>query len=203
MLITRDHEGKTERIKTSIYTIFRSILEDYFYLKLLTSRREKIDIHLKAFIASSQINNKKNLQSLLDLEVVGKFIPEIDPQHVLSLVGLKTKIAEYKHYIKLFENFSGETKRLINIYLKVDQVCKEYDKIKGITKIAEGKEHESLEWLYNFIYRHTSGATHQVLESKEPILDLLWYDKTYTSENKEVLGLLLVILNDIKSLYTS
>ena len=49
----------------------------------------------------------------------------------------------------------------------------------------------------------TSGATPQVLESKELILDLLWYDKTYTSENKEVLGLLLVILNDIKSLYTS
>ncbi|PIR68189.1 hypothetical protein COU49_02485 [Candidatus Nomurabacteria bacterium CG10_big_fil_rev_8_21_14_0_10_35_16] len=91
----------------------------------------------------------------------------------------------------------------MNVYLNTGEVCKEYDKINGITKVIAGQEHKSLEWLYNFIYRFTSGSIHQVLESKESVLDLLWINKTYTSENAEVLGLLLVLLNEIKDLNKS
>ena len=202
LLITKDHQTKTEKIKTSIYSIFRSILEDYFYLKLLTFDKSKIDTHLKALIASSELNNKKNLQSLLNLEAVGKYIgTPADANTVTSLEGLKRKIAEYQENIKSIENTGSEAKRLINIYAHTIQVCEEYDKLSGITKIKEGEEHKSLEWLYGFIFRFTSGTVHQVLNSKESILDLLWFGKTYTAENKEVLGLLLVILNDVKTLY--
>ncbi|PIR68190.1 hypothetical protein COU49_02490 [Candidatus Nomurabacteria bacterium CG10_big_fil_rev_8_21_14_0_10_35_16] len=109
LVLTKDHEGKTERIKTSIYAIFRSILEDYFYLKLLVSEKEKIDIHLNALIASSQINNRKNLQSLLNLEKIGKYIPTPAIEQITSIEGMKGKIAEYEGFITPIRDAKGET----------------------------------------------------------------------------------------------
>jgi hypothetical protein len=200
ILIIEAHKGVQERSKTGIYIIFRSILEDYFYMKLLLSKGVNMDDHFDAFVGSTTSSNKKHLESLKKIYSTGKFIPETDPKLVTSIEGMDKKIEEYiKELDILTQRNQAEFTRLINIFKNVEKVCEEYDRINNIVKVSKGNEYKSLVWQYNYIYRFNSGYVHQKLNMKEEALDLLWYGKAYENSN-EIFSSVLHIISDIKTL---
>lgn len=181
---------------TSLYILNRSILEDFFYFSYLLSDPTKVDYKLKAFTCH---NNKSNLnltEALIRLNGKNKFIFNEDPEDVLSIEKMSSRRKEWSAYIEKVEKEQEDLsifKNEIEQFKNIEQICQKYDKSKGISKVEEGRETESLEWMYNFIFKFQSMAAHQNLAHKESVF-ALYLNKRSTPNNEQILSLVLHIL---------
>jgi hypothetical protein len=132
--ILKIHKDKEKKIIATPYIILRSIVEDYFYLKLLLADNSKIEINFKAYIVSSVNQEKKHLNCILNLAQKGKFILKEGAAHVTSEVGAKAIIEEYEiDNKKLSAPFDQEEfSKLVKVYGSVEEVCKTYDRKFGM-----------------------------------------------------------------------
>lgn len=200
LLLSAHKKGGTTSY-SAVYAIFRSVLEQYFYLKLLFADRNKLHTNLLALMLTNTNKNKKHLTELQKLAGKNMFILSKNPDMVISAEGMQRKISKYESDISNFKlgRDVDEVERLSKVYKSVISVCEEYDKVKGITNIEDGNESKSLVWQYHYIYRFLSGSVHGRLEHKETNFDILW-SKTGDSKPRnylEVLSFVSLMLGEI------
>lgn len=203
-IIKTHKNSEHNKIKSSLYILERSILEDVMYLRYFYAESEKGNLQ-KIFDAYKVYNYKKNLlilESLDKLNERGKYHYHKDDSglEVLTKKGSVKKIDELKSEIKFLENNYLNDKSFsdaVNRINKVERICIEYDSLKNINSVKEGSELKSLEYVYNFLYRFKSLYTHQSINAKENVLDVLFYGKS-DNDYTELLSLLFDILTTTK-----
>lgn len=201
ILLINTHKDAVERPYAAVYSVFRSILEEYFHLKLLFADMGMLHTHFLALMLVDNRKNKKHLITLQGLSGRNMFILSNDPKIIISADGLRRKIIEYEVDIDKVKQDRGanEITRLSNIYNNLEQVCIEYDKVKNISSVEDGKEGNSLVWQYHYIYRFLCGSVHGLLGHKEVVLNILWPDssKVKRDDYLEVLNSANSILSEI------
>jgi hypothetical protein len=154
---------------SSMMVLARVINEAFFYMSYLLSESEKIDYRLDALTCYNCESNISKFNAQFELAQKKKYL-------LKNIESMKENIKEWKLYIeehKKHKNNHTDFIDEINIFYKVEEICKKYDKIKGIKTLKENKEDESLEYMYNFYYRFQSLSVHQSLNDKEKIFDLI------------------------------
>lgn len=181
---------------SSLYILNRSVLEDFFYLSYLLSDPTKTDFKLKALTCHNNQSNLSLFESFKRLSIKNKFIFNVNLDSVLSEHMMEIKTKEWSQYI----NDQKEKQEDLDAFNKeieqfkfVEQICQKYDKENNINKVEDGTETESLEWMYNYLYRFQSMSVHQNLNDKEKIFNL-YLNKTNDPNNDQILSLLLHII---------
>lgn len=179
---------------SSLYTLTRSVVESFIYMKYLLSEENNITMRLHAFICHSTKNNElKILNSIKALGERRKFIFSEDPQSVLSLVMINSKTTEWENDINERKDFYRSSEAIFNeeirILKSIEDVAKKYDEIMGITFVINGEENKSMEWMYNYVYRFQCMSAHQSLRDKEKVFKL-YSGKKEEPNNIAILGLL-------------
>jgi hypothetical protein len=178
---------------SSLLILSRSVLEDFFFMFYLLSEDSKVDFRLKAYTCHNSESNITMLNSLIALASKGKFIYSTDPTRVISQKMMVEKIEEWKDYIKnQKKNIRDKEKfgKEILVFKSVEQMCQKYDKTKNITTVEDGNEHNSLEWVYNFIYRFQCMSVHPNLNDREKSFALFNEKKKKKVYNPHILTLM-------------
>lgn len=198
LLIIDGHSVKKIKTKTSLYTVLRGILEDFFYMRLILIRKKMTPSYLSAYIYHSHEKTLSHLKSLLKLADKGKLILKEDDSLVVSVNGLPREITKYEDSMRDILNREGVNfEEHLKVFSSIKNVCEKYDEIMGIDKVEENEEALSLEWLYNYIYKFQSGFTHQRVNMKELVIDCVWKGIGYKDDNIDVLSLTNSILETI------
>lgn len=186
----------------SLNILSRAIMEDFCYLLYLLSEKDLVSIKLEALTCYSCQENIKHFKSLLRLRDKKKifFLEEVGKG--VSKTMLENKIKEFEQYIGTHLEFNRSTeyfKNEIERFKNLENICIKYDDLKGLKGVEKDNEAESLEWLYNMIYRYQSGSVHQNLYDKEKVFELYLGNRSKPNNN-HILGLVLDILNKVISL---
>lgn len=199
LLLNKKLTEAKNNFDSSLYVLSRAIIEEFFYISYLLSEPDKIEFRLEAFTCYNAELNIKHFTCLINLGDKNKYIFSEDPQNGLSRVRMEEKITEHRNYIKKHVDHKKGSKDFldeIQRFKSTEQICQRYDSIKGINSVEKGIEVESLEWLYNFIYRFQSMSVHQNLNDKEKVFNLYLNKKT-EPDNVHILSLTLDILEKI------
>lgn len=189
---------------SSLNVLTRSVLESFIYLKYLLCEDSKIELRMNAMICHTDRSNKKMLNSIKELGDKNKFIFEIDENKILSKKMLRSKIIELEKDIEARINNDNLTpssmKKELDVLKNVNEVAKKYDEINNIVTVVARKESESLEWLYDYIYRYQCMSVHQNLTEKENVFKL-YKENLEIIDNSGTLLLLKDISNEVLNLY--